>query len=188
MSSYNWSLTQRLTRKQEDFIKDSVATSFPKIKISFNQNNILLNNYNKKNLLSLKNALKRTIFVCRGIEDRKVIFRQNTKIKYKKDPLKILIKNREVVKISKKLFQFQGNFLNIFRTCNNYFYDIAIKKFNAIDQENPVLWPIDLYKKINYLAEFPQQSLLMAGLKQKFSNYNKFALKYSKKKNFPKLK
>ena len=83
MSSYNWSLTQRLTRKQEDFIKDSVATSFPKIKISFNQNNILLNNYNKKNLLSLKNALKRTIFVCRGIEDRKVIFRQNTKIKYR---------------------------------------------------------------------------------------------------------
>jgi len=139
-------------------------------------------------LLSLKNALKRTIFVCRGIEDRKVIFRQNTKIKYKKDPLKILIKNREVVKISKKLFQFQGNFLNIFRTCNNYFYDIAIKKFNAIDQENPVLWPIDLYKKINYLAEFPQQSLLMAGLKQKFSNYNKFALKYSKKKKFSKIK
>ena len=102
---------------------------------------------------------------------KKKIFNQIKKIKYKKDPLKELEKKREITRISDKLFQFQGNFLKIFRGCNNYFYELAIKKFKAIDQENPVLWPIDLYKKINYLSEFPQQSLLITGLKQNFLNY-----------------
>ena len=119
---------------------------------------------------------------------KKKIFNQIKKIKYKKDPLKELEKKKEITRISDKLFQFQGNFLKIFRGCNNYFYELAIKKFKAVDQENPVLWPIDLYKKINYLSEFPQQSLLVTGLKQNFLNYKKFSSKYGKNKHYNKVK
>ena len=56
---------------------------------------------------------------------------------------------------------------------NNYFYELAIKKFKAIDQENPVLWPIDLYKKIDYFSDFPQQILMISGLKKNYQTYLK---------------
>ena len=85
-------------------------------------------------------------------------------------------------------FQFEGDFLNIFRKCNNFFYKLAVKKYKALDQENPVLWPIDLFKKINYLNEFPQQSLLMVGLKKNHKNLNKFSIEYSSNKKFNNIK
>ena len=78
------------------------------------------------------------------------------------------------------IFQFQGDFLKVFRATNNYFYELAIKKFRAIDQENPVLWPIDLYKKIDYFSDFPQQILMISGLKKNYQAYKRFSKKYKK--------
>ena len=50
------------------------------------------------------------------------------------------------------------------------------------------MWPIDLFKKINYLNEFPQQSLLMVGLKKNHKNLNKFSIEYSSNKKFNNIK
>lgn len=188
MYQYSILKSQILSSNQKDFIESSILTSFPEIKLKFSSKKIFIKNYNKKDLFQIKKSLKRMIFIARGIDNKKKIFNQIKKIKYKKDPLKELEKKREITRISDKLFQFQGNFLKIFRGCNNYFYELAIKKFKAIDQENPVLWPIDLYKKINYLSEFPQQSLLITGLKQNFLNYKKFSSKYGKNKHYNKVK
>ncbi len=113
--------------------------------------------------------------------NKKIIFVSRKKIKYKKNPLKFLKKNREVVKISDGLFQFQGEFLKVFRALNNYFYNLAIKKFDAIDQENPILWPIDLYNKIDYFSDFPQQVLMVSGLKKNYKNINNFTKRFGKK-------
>jgi hypothetical protein len=184
---YSSSTSQNLSTKQKGFIGSSILTSFPQIKLTFHEKKIDIKNYDKKDLLSIQKSLKRLIFIARGIDGKKIIFNQIKKIRYKKDPIKELERKKEIVRISDKLFQFQGDFLKIFRGCNDYFYNLAIKKFKAIDQENPILWPIDLYKKINYLSEFPQQSLLMTGLKQNFLNYKKFSSKYNKNKKYNKV-
>lgn len=113
--------------------------------------------------------------------DKKIIFISHKKIKYKKNPLKFLKKKREVIKISDGLFQFQGEFLKVFRSLNNYFYNLAIKKFGAIDQESPVLWPIDLYNRIDYFSDFPQQVLMVSGLKKNYKNINNFKNRFGKK-------
>ena len=136
----------------------------------------------------ISKSIKKLIFISKRIGDSKVIFNQIRQAKFNKDPIKILKKNNEIKNISPELFQFQGDFLNIFRKCNKLFYNLAIKKYKAIDQENPVLWPIDLFKKINYLNEFPQQSLLMVGLKKNHKNLNKFSIEYSSNKKFNNIK
>ena len=54
--------------------------------------------------------------------------------------------------------------------------------------ENPVFWPIDLYKKINYFSEFPQQILLVTGLKRSSKIYNDFSRTYLNKNKFQSIK
>ena len=139
--------TEKLSKKQLEFIKNSCSDSFPNQKIIFNKNIITIENNKKKNVNEILKSIKKLSYISKRISNSKIIFNQIRQIKFKKDPLKILKKNNEVKKISKELFQFEGDFLNIFRKCNNFFYKLAIKKYKALDQENPVLWPIDLYKK-----------------------------------------
>ena len=71
-----------------------------------------------------------------------------------------------------------GDFLKVFRATNNYFYELAIKKIQGNRSRNPVLWPIDLYKKIDYFSDFPQQILMISGLKKNYQAYNRFSKKY----------
>ena len=78
--------------------------------------------------------------------------------------------------------------MRVFRSLNKYFYNLAIKKYDAIDQEHPVFWPVDLYKKIDYFSDFPQQTLLISGLKKNYENYKNFSKKYSKNKYFKTIK
>ena len=181
-------LTEKLSKKQLEFIKNSCSDSFPNQKIIFNKNIITIENNKKKNVNEILKSIKKLSHISKRINNSKIIFNQIRQIKFKKDPLKILKKNNEVKKISKELFQFEGDFLNIFRKCNNFFYKLAVKKYKALDQENPVLWPIDLYKKINYLNEFPQQSLFMVGLKKNHNNLKNFANRYSGSKKFNNIK
>ena len=75
-------------------------------------------------LMKFLKSIKKLIFISKRINNSKIIFNQIRQIKFKKDPLKILKKNNEVKKISKELFQFEGDFLNIFRKCNNFFYKL----------------------------------------------------------------
>lgn len=180
--------TGRLSEKQLEFIKNSCSDSFPNQKIFFDKKIISIENNTKKNMNEISKSIKKLIFISKRIGDSKVIFNQIRQAKFNKDPIKILKKNNEIKNISPELFQFQGDFLNIFRKCNKLFYNLAIKKYKAIDQENPVLWPIDLFKKINYLNEFPQQSLLMVGLKKNHKNLNKFSIEYSSNKKFNNIK
>jgi hypothetical protein len=92
------------------------------------------------------------------------------------------------VRIDRNLFQFQGEFLQIFRLLDFYFKKLAVKKLNATEQENPIFWPIDLFKKINYFNEFPQQVFMISGLKKNSKIYKNFSEKYSSKKKFKRVK
>lgn len=119
---------------------------------------------------------------------KKIIFSQISKQGFKKNPLISLKQKNEVLQVSEGLYQFQGNFLKIFRNLNKYFYDLAIKKYKAIDQENPILWPIDLFKKIDYFSDFPKQVLMISGLKKNFKNLSSFSKKYKSNKKFKSIK
>lgn len=177
---------ENFSREQKKFIKESFNDSFSKLKILFFSKKINIRNFKKKDYHEIRSSLKKLIYISKKIE-LNIIFKQSKKFNFKKDPIKILKKNGEIKKISNELFQFQGSFLNVFRKTNEYFFKLAINKYKAIDQENPSLWPIDLYKKINYFNEFPQQSLLVFGLKKNHKNLKKFSLNHDKSKNYKKI-
>lgn len=179
-------LNEKLSNNQIEFVKNSCLDSYPNHKIFIKQNAALIKNPNrdKKEII---NSIKKLIFISKRIGENKIIFNQIRKIKFNKDPLKYLEKNDEIKRISNDLFQFQGSFLKNFRIINEYFFKLAVNKYNAVDQENPILWPIDLYKKIDYLSEFPQQSLFVVGLKKNNKNLDSFSKKYSSKNNFKEI-
>ena len=176
-----FSLTKNLNQKQKEFILTSLNNSFPKHTFFFSKNRLY--SKNDKNLGDLKKSFIKLLKITEH-DTKKIIFAQKNAKKFKKNPLSILQKKKQVVRISDGVFQFQGEFLKIFRSLNKYFYNLAINKYNAVDQENPILWPVDLYKKIDYFNDFPQQIMMVSSLKKNFKNYSSFSKKYQQKKNF----
>ena len=161
---------------------------FPEYKFKIKNKTIQIKG-NKKKISSIQiKTFYKTLDVIERLGEKKLYYKSDKKITYKKDPLSALEKKSDVKKLSDGLFQFQGTFLKVFRLLNNFFYNLAIKKYKAIDQENPVLWPIDLYKKINYFSEFPQQILMVSGLKKNSTIYKNFSKNYSINKNFKEIK
>lgn len=161
---------------------------FPEFRFEY-ENNKLKVKTNKKKISPFQiKAIYNAMNIMERLEEKKIFYRSNNKIFYHKDPLPALEKKFEVRRINGGLFQFHGNFLKVFRSVNNYFYNLAIKKYNATDQENPVLWPVDLYRKIDYFSEFPHQILMVSGLKKNTKIYKKFSNAYSKNKNYAEIK
>ena len=125
---------------------------FPEYKFKIKNKTIQIKG-NKKKISSIQiKTFYKTLDVIERLGEKKIYYKSEKKITYKKDPLPALEKRSDVKRLSDGLFQFQGTFLKVFRVLNNFFYNLAIKKYKAVDQENPVLWPIDLYKKINYFS------------------------------------
>ena len=84
----------KLNNDQKNFIKDTILTSFPQIKLIIEKNHIKITNFKKNEILHIKKSVKNAIFVSRGIQKRKIIFKQNKSIRFDKDPLNILKKKR----------------------------------------------------------------------------------------------
>ncbi len=175
-----YSSKKSLNLKQKEFILTSLNNSFPKQSFFFSKNKLF--SKNNKNISNLKKSFIKLLKIAEN-DNKKIIFIQKNSKKFKKNPLPVLQKTKQVIKISDGIFQFQGEFLKIFRSINKYFYNLAINKYQAVDQENPILWPVDLYKKIDYFNDFPQQIMMVSSLKKNFKNYSSFSKKYQQKKN-----
>ena len=171
---------------EKKFIINSLNNSFPKNKFFFKKKHIYTKS--KTNITEIKKSCTKLVKLITGSNSKKIIFYQNINNKFRKDPIKFLKKKNQIKKISNGIFQFQGEFLKVFRSLNKYFYNLAIKKYKAVDQENPILWPIDLYKKIDYFSDFPQQILMVSGLKRNFKSIKSFSKKYKNKNKFNTVK
>ena len=176
-----FSLKKNLNQKQKEFILTSLKNSFPRQAFFFSKNRLF--SKNDENLSNLKKSFIKLLKIAEH-DTKKIIFVQKNLRKFKKNPLSILQKKKQVVRISDGIFQFQGEFLKIFRSINKYFYNLAINKYRAVDQENPILWPVDLYKKIDYFNDFPQQIMMVSSLKKSYKNFSSFSKKYQQKQKF----
>jgi len=122
------------------------------------------------------------IFISKSI-NKEIIFENRPSIQFGGDPQPELEKIKDVMRVADGFFAFQGNFLKVFHAINRHIKRMA-DELNAIEQEYPTVWPIDLYKKINYFFEFPQQVILCAAVKNDFEARKEFAEKYSKDKPY----
>jgi hypothetical protein len=62
-------------------------------------------------------------------------------------------------------YVFQGGFLKLLRFLDGLTVEFA-QTLHAVEQEYPARWPMELFEKINYLADFPQNLIVCAGAKK----------------------
>lgn len=188
MEKLTYKLTSMLYKNQIEFIKNSLSDSFPDAKVTFKKYQIECEMAEVDNFSEIKHAIMRLIFISKSVGRGKILFEQKKCPKYSLDPMVDLKQKNEVVEISEGLFQFQGEFLEIFKSANSAIYDIAKNDFQAIEQESPVLWPIELFRKIDYFDEFPHEALLVSGISKEFKKLDRFSKKYGSDKQYDKIK
>ena len=83
-------------------------------------------------------------------------------------------------------YLFQGDFLKLINWFDQKIVAWA-ETLGAEEQQYPVLWPIDLFKKINYFRDFPQNILMVAGVKKDNASLQEFSARYRLDKDFAKI-
>lgn len=111
------------------------------------------------------------------------IFEKKVGVDFKENIFDDLIESGEVNEISEGIFVFQGQFLKLMN-----FFDGVVKSFaesiQGIEQHYPTRWPIELFKNINYFEEFPQNILLVSGVKKDRASLEIITSKYGKSNDF----
>jgi|GEM_PF-347653 len=178
-------LQNNLSDEIKQFIIDSIERSYNLNSIDILNNKLKISFKDEVNDDDFKEVLNKMLFISKNI-NKDLIFKNEINHSYNENPMDYLIESNNVVKIMNGIYLYQHDFLKIFNYFNDYFKKLA-EKYNAIEQEYPPIWPVDLYKKINYFKEFPQQVILAAKIKKNNKNISEFSEKYDNNNDFDKV-
>lgn len=173
---------RKLDADARNFLASSIERSYKTRSINVSDDRISVEFEEELSEELFAKLVKELLFITKNLTLDK-IFENSPGHKYDKDPTSFLEESGDVKRIADGLFMFQGLFWKLFQTFHDYVKELA-KKYDAIEQEYPVLWPVDLFKEINYFKEFPQQVILAAPIKDNFESRNSFAQEYGKDKDF----
>lgn len=182
MSQYSQSIDSSLTSVQRDFVTRFLIDKHGDLDIQYTATEVIIADIGDTTPKDFGKSMKQALFISRNI-NKEVIFENRPEISFGKDPQPYLEEIGEVQSIQDGFFMFQGNFLKVFHSINAKVREFATD-LEAIEQEYPTVWPVELYKKINYFYEFPQQLIMCATVKNDFESRNKFAEKYKKENDF----
>jgi len=178
----DYPLESKLDNNTTHFITSFIETSYNVKNIKIADDNISIDFIDIVSSDEFKKLMKKLLYISGSI-DRDTLFENKAGNSYRENPMKYLEESKNVIKIADGMYMFQGMFLKVFRSLLKYLENLAAK-YNAIDQEYPTLWPIDLFKKINYFKEFPQQVILTTTVKKSFGSRDKFANKYDNENDY----
>jgi seryl-tRNA synthetase len=131
---------------------------------------------------AIRSMLKRFLFISKNI-NKDLVFHNNVPIRYTGDPQPELENRREVIPIDPGFYSLQGDFLRVFQGLNSATLRIA-NELGATEQEHPAVWPVRLFKMIDYFHEFPQQMILCAPVKGDYTSLSMFSKLYGKQQDF----
>jgi len=114
---------------------------------------------------------------------KNLLYQYESEILYSDNPQTYLEATNQVINHGRGLFSFQGEFAQLMQALDNYLL-AAAKSFNAHEQEHPSVWPIELYKSIDYFSEYPHHAMLMTSVKESYDIRMQFAKKYGRGKTF----
>jgi hypothetical protein len=164
------------------FIRSSIARSYDVKSMEFQDNAILIEFHEEVPEHQIRELVKQLLYVSRSLAND-VLFDKRITLDYRENPMPMLESRGDIRKVADGMYMMQGTFLKLFR-----FFDRCVKqmadKYGAIEQEYPVLWPVELYRTINYFKEFPQQVILAATVKNTYQAKEKFAQNYDGQKNY----
>lgn len=131
---------------------------------------------------AIRAMTRRFVFISKNI-NKDLVFHNDVPIAYTADPQPDLEARREVIPIQPGIYSLQGGFMRVFQALNRATLDIA-REVGAIEQEHPAVWPVRLFKMIDYFHEFPHQMILCAPVKDDFASRSMFSKLFKKEAEF----
>lgn len=131
---------------------------------------------------AIRAMTRRFVFISKNI-NKDLVFHNNETIRFQADPQPQLEAAGDVIPIQPGFYTLQGDFLKVFHAINRAVLKMA-HDVGAVEQENPAVWPVRLFKMIDYFHEFPQQMILCAPVKDDFKSRSLFSKLYAKDQDF----
>ncbi len=91
--------------------------------------------------------------------------------------------DQDVVETEKGIYAFKGKYLSFMHFLDSLFLSISTE-LGAQEFQYPVLWKNDLFRRINYFRDFPQNILLVTGVKKDNPSLERVAENYDAINNF----
>ncbi len=99
------------------------------------------------------------------------------------DPFPALVARRDIQPVGPGLFVLQGEFLRLQRHFDEHWRAVALQ-LGAVEQDNPAIWPVELYRRIDYFADFPHQVILAAPVKPHHADRAAVASAYARREDY----
>lgn len=184
LTTFSFALPDGASQDLRDYVCEQLTRSFTVENLQVDENGKLLSGSIADDIdeAVLQQCFDTFVTVGEKIQ-KNVLYEHNPKINYAEDPQIHLQSTKQVVSHGQGLFSFQGEFAELMQAFDRMLGGIA-KEFGAFEQDHPSVWPIDLYHKIDYFAEYPHHAMLMTSVKDRYQIRTDFAAKYGKKNKF----
>ncbi len=170
------------TPEQLAFIDHALRTSFKVSALRVAGKELVIEHAQADSSDAIRQMTRRFVFIAKNI-NKDLVFRNDVAVAYSQDPQPALQARGDVKMLQPGFYSFQGDFLRVLQAVNAASLRIA-QAVGAIEQEHPAVWPVRLFKMIDYFHEFPQQMILCAPVKDDFASRSLFAKLYAKDQDF----
>lgn len=171
-------LTQPINIDARRFLQETIESNFTVRSLKITDSFIALAVDDSITEAALEETVDKLIYISQSVRKRQIF---DTKIRSNPnqgDPMGCLLNGGGAKKIGDGIFMFEGIYLDIMNRVNDLVRDVALTKYEAVEQEYPTLWPMEIFRKTNYLREFPQHAILTTTVKQDYAERQKFAASY----------
>jgi seryl-tRNA synthetase len=182
MSEIEYRLHRPWRDDQMQFISSALQSSFGVSDVRVTDGMLRISHDHDGEAEAIQRMVKRFLFIVKSLHTD-TVYSSKVEPAYVDDPQPHLESTRQVIPVHPGFFTFQGDFLRVFHAINRRVMKFA-EELGAIEQEYPAVWPIRLFKSINYFHEFPQQVILCAPVRDDFSARSEFATRYAKESDF----
>lgn len=182
MAELHYDAGMALAPDQLAFVEASLRNSFRLTHFAASGAAITVGHPDDESGDGIRAMLRRFLFISKNI-DKDLVFHNDVAVHYEDDPQPELESRREVIPIQPGFFSFQGDVLRVMQAVNAASLRLA-KTVNAIEQEHPAVWPVRLFKMIDYFHEFPQQMILCAPVRDDFTSRSMFSKLFRKSEEF----
>lgn len=170
------------SHEQIAFVEAAVRNSFRIGSFDWKSDELVVTHEETDAADALAAMARRFIFIAKNI-DTDLVFHNDVPIRYTDDPQPELERRRDVIPIEPGFYSFQGDVLRVLHALNHSVQKMAAE-FDAVEQEHPAVWPVRLFKMIDYFREFPQQMILCAPVKDDFKSRSEFSKRFGNDVDF----
>lgn len=182
MAEIRVNLDFELTSEQAAFVEAAVKNSFRVSSFDWKNDGVIITHEETGSADAMAAMVKKFVFIAKNI-DTDLVFHNDVPIRCSDDPQPELERRRDVIPIEPGFYSFQGDVLRVLQALNSRVQKMAAE-VDAIEQEHPAVWPVRLFKMIDYFREFPQQMILCAPVKNDFNARTEFSKRYGKDADF----